>query len=87
MYVCMYVCMYMSIVVTLDNQKACYEVMVTNSTSKANFDKCQLVAVFSCTQVESFHSKGVRVIMWMASMVNTDSPNYQEAYNKKYFIR
>jgi len=38
-------------------------------------------------QVEVFHSKGVRVIMWAASMVNTDSPNYQDAYNNKYFIR
>ena len=86
MYVCMYVCT-CPLLLHWIIKKACYEVMVTNSTSKANFDKCQLVAVFSCTQVESFHSKGVRVIMWMASMVNTDSPNYQEAYNKKYFIR
>ena len=38
-------------------------------------------------QVEFFHSKGIKVILWATSMINTDSSNYQEAYDNKYFIR
>eukprot|EP00731_Ephydatia_muelleri_P029081 Em0020g725a len=37
--------------------------------------------------VEFFHSKGIRVILWVTSMVDTDSSNYQEAYDNGYFIR
>ncbi|KAL5473375.1 hypothetical protein EMCRGX_G027852 [Ephydatia muelleri] len=37
--------------------------------------------------VEFFHSKGIRVILWVTSAVDTDSPNFQEAYDNGYFIR
>ena len=44
------------------------------------------IHVFS-TQVDFFHSKNIRVILWATSMINTDSSNYQEAHDKEYLIR
>ena len=38
-------------------------------------------------QVDFFHSKDIRVLLWATSIVNIDSSNYQEAYNKEYFMR
>ena len=38
-------------------------------------------------QVEFFHSKNIRVILWATSMIDTDSSNYQEARDKEYMIK
>ncbi|EGD82550.1 hypothetical protein PTSG_03202 [Salpingoeca rosetta] len=37
--------------------------------------------------VEEFHKMGVRVIFWITNMIDTDSPNYQDGYNKGYYVR
>lgn len=37
--------------------------------------------------MDFFHSKGIKVILWATSMIDTDSSNYQEAYDNGYFIR
>jgi len=36
--------------------------------------------------IEQFHSLGVRVICWVTSMVDTDSPNYQYGYDNNYYL-
>lgn len=38
-------------------------------------------------QVNYFHSKNIRIILWATSMVDRDSSNFQEAYNNGYFIK
>jgi len=37
--------------------------------------------------IDEIHAKGSRVIFWVTSMVDTDSPNYQEATEKGYLIK
>jgi hypothetical protein len=37
--------------------------------------------------VSSLHAQGMRVILWMTSMVDTDSSNYNAALANDYFIR
>ena len=36
--------------------------------------------------IEQFHSLGVRVILWVTSMINTDSPNYQYGLDNNYYL-
>lgn len=36
--------------------------------------------------VDYMHEKGVRVILWATSMVNVDSPSYQEGKDKGYYL-
>ncbi len=48
---------------------------------------CHITIIIHSIQIEFFHSKSIRVILWATSMVDTDSSNYQEAYDKGYFIR
>ena len=37
--------------------------------------------------VDSFHNMKVRVILWVTSMINTDSSNYKEAHSRGYLLR
>ncbi len=37
--------------------------------------------------VHEFHSMGVKVIMWISSMINTDSPDYAYALSRGYFLQ
>ena len=36
--------------------------------------------------IDYFHQKGVKVVCWVTSMVNLDSSNYKEGYNKNYYL-
>ena len=36
--------------------------------------------------IQKLHGQGVKVICWATSMVNTDSPNYQEGKDKGYYL-
>ncbi len=36
--------------------------------------------------VDAFHDKDIRVFMWATSMINETASNYQEAYDKGYFV-
>jgi alpha-glucosidase (family GH31 glycosyl hydrolase) len=36
--------------------------------------------------IEQFHSMGIRVILWVTSMVDSDSDNYQYAYEHLYLL-
>ena len=38
-------------------------------------------------KVDFFHNQSIAVILWATSMVDTDSPNFNESYNNGYFIR
>ena len=33
------------------------------------------------------HAAGQRVILWMTSMINTDSPNYADAFARGFLVR
>ena len=37
--------------------------------------------------IDTFHSMNIRVIYWITSMVDTDSPNYQYGYDNGYYIK
>ncbi len=37
--------------------------------------------------IDAFHSMNIRVIFWITSMVDTDSPNYQYGYDHDYYIK
>jgi hypothetical protein len=37
--------------------------------------------------ISSVHARGVRVILWMTSMIDTDSPNFAEAVARGAFVR
>jgi alpha-glucosidase (family GH31 glycosyl hydrolase) len=37
--------------------------------------------------VNTFHNLGVRVILWVTSMIDTDSSNYAEAVAKGYIVK
>ena len=37
--------------------------------------------------IDTLHSMNVRVIYWITSMVDTDSPNYQEGDDMGYYIK
>lgn len=37
--------------------------------------------------MDFFHNQSIAVILWATSMVDTDSPNFNESYNNGYFIR
>ncbi len=36
--------------------------------------------------VDEVHALGVRVLLWITSMINVDSPNYQHAFDRGYFL-
>lgn len=36
--------------------------------------------------ISYLHAKNIRVFMWIVSTINVDSPNYDEPYNKGYFL-
>ena len=36
---------------------------------------------------QGFHSQGIKVIVWATSMVNTDSSNYKEGFEKGYYVK
>lgn len=38
-------------------------------------------------QIEFFHSKSIRIILWATSMIDTDSSNYNDAYDNEYLIK
>lgn len=49
---------------------------------------CNIIIVLSVSpQINHFHSKNIRVILWATSMVDNDSPNFQEAYDNGYLIK
>ena len=56
-----------------------------NSTDHSLY--CCYVFLWAHWQVEFFHSKNIRVILWATSMIDTDSSNYQDAYDKQYLIK
>lgn len=37
--------------------------------------------------VDYFHSKGIKVMIWITCVINTDAPNYQYAKDKGYFLK
>jgi alpha-D-xyloside xylohydrolase/trinucleotide repeat-containing gene 6 protein len=37
--------------------------------------------------IDTLHGMNIRVIFWITSMVDTDSPNYQEGYDNNYYIK
>jgi alpha-D-xyloside xylohydrolase/trinucleotide repeat-containing gene 6 protein len=37
--------------------------------------------------IDTLHDLNIRVIFWITSMVDTDSPNYQEGYDNGYYIK
>ena len=37
--------------------------------------------------IDTLHDLNIRVIFWITSMVDTDSPNYQEGYDSGYYIK
>ncbi len=40
----------------------------------------------STWMIEQFHSMGIRVILWVTSMIDKDSDNYQYAYEHLYLL-
>lgn len=36
--------------------------------------------------MQYFKSQGVRIILWITSVVDTDSSNYQEGYTNNYYM-
>ena len=36
--------------------------------------------------IANFHSMNVRVICWATSLVDTDSPSYQEGFDNNYYL-
>ena len=37
--------------------------------------------------VDALHALNIRVIYWITSMVDTDSPNYQYGYDNDFYIK
>ncbi|XP_065826338.1 alpha-glucosidase 2-like isoform X2 [Oscarella lobularis] len=37
--------------------------------------------------IDYFHSKNISVILWATSMIDTDSPTYQEGFNNSYYLK
>ena len=46
-----------------------------------------VITVIVLHQVNFFHNNSIAIILWATSMVDTDSPNFNDSYNKGYFIR
>jgi alpha-glucosidase (family GH31 glycosyl hydrolase) len=40
----------------------------------------------STWMIQQFHNMGIRVILWVTSMINYDSDNYQYAYEHLYLL-
>lgn len=40
----------------------------------------------STQMIEEFHKLGVRVMLWVTSVVDTDSSNYDEGYKAGYYL-
>ena len=37
--------------------------------------------------IDTLHDMNIRVIFWITSMVDTDSPNFQQGYDSNYYIK
>jgi alpha-glucosidase (family GH31 glycosyl hydrolase) len=37
--------------------------------------------------IRDFHTKNIKVIVWVTSMVDTNSPNYEEGLAKQYYVK
>lgn len=42
---------------------------------------------FLLVLAQGFHNQGIKVIVWATSMVNTDSSNYKEGFEKGYYVK
>ena len=43
--------------------------------------------LISATQVDQFHALGSKVILWITSMMNKDTPNWQQMDANGWFVR
>lgn len=57
------------------------------STGYNNFEFNTVKYPNASEMIQFFHSKNIRIILWVTSMIDTDSSNYQEAHDNEYMIR